>query len=126
MVSFQLFIPINDSKRAKKFKTNNIYEMKIIMLTLIIFLTPSVFADARQREIEYEAINLVIKKYGKGLENRLKGTGVNPSYRSWYENDCFVSVAAGTNQEYNWSSLEWFSVNVCSDSAEIMKDDRRK
>ena len=56
-------------------------------------------ADERQREIEYEAINLVIKKYGKGLENRLKGTGANPSYRSWYENDCFISVAAGTYQE---------------------------
>ncbi len=48
------------------------------------------FADEKQREIENEAINLVIKKYGKGLENRLKGTGVTPSYRSWYENNCFI------------------------------------
>ena len=78
------------------------------------------YADQRQREIEYEAINLVIKKYGKGLENRLRGTGLNPNYRSWYENDCFVSVAAGTLKQNTWSQLKWFSVNVCSDSAEIL------
>ena len=77
----------------------------------------------KQREIENEAINLVIKKYGKGLENRLKGTGVTPSYRSWYENDCFVSIAAGTYQEDTWSAIKWFSVNVCSESAEIMESE---
>ena len=66
---------------------------------------------------------MLFKKYGKGLENRIKGTELNPNYRSWYENDCFVSVAAGTYQESNWSSMEWFSVNVCSDSAEIMESE---
>ncbi len=95
--------------------------MKNLLITLILFFIPlTSFANEKQREIEYEAMNLVIKKYGKGLENRLKGTGTNPSYRSWYENDCFVSIAAGTYQEYTWSAIEWFSVNVCSDSAEIM------
>ena len=74
-------------------------------------------------EIEDEAINLVIQKYGKGLSNRLKGTSLKPSYRSWYENECFVSVAAGTYQEYNWSAMKWFSVNTCSDSAEILEAD---
>ena len=64
-----------------------------------------------------------IKKYGKGFENRLKGTGVTPSYRSWYENDCFVSIAAGTYQEDTWSAMKWFSVNVCSESAEIMESE---
>ena len=54
-----------------------------LLITSILFFIPLVgFADERQREIEYEAINLVIKKYGKGLENSLKGTGVTPSYRS--------------------------------------------
>ena len=95
--------------------------MKFSHITLIIFfITLGAFADERQRQIEYEAINLVIKKYGKGLENRLKGTELNPNYRSWYENDCFVSVAAGTYHDSTWSSIEWFSVNVCSDSAEII------
>ena len=98
--------------------------MKIILILSILFLLPlETFADEKQREIEYKAINLVIRKYGKGLENRLKGTEENPSYRSWYENDCFVSIAAGTYQEYSWSAIEWFSVNVCSGSAEIMESE---
>ena len=98
--------------------------MKLLLILSILFLIPlEAYADERQREIEYEAINLVIRKYGKGLENRLKGTGLNPSYRSWYDNECFVSIAAGTYQESNWSSIKWFSVNVCSDSAEIMENE---
>ena len=96
--------------------------MKHLLILSILFLIPlEAFANERQREIEYEAINIVIRKYGKGLENRLKGTEENPSYRSWYENDCFVSVAAGTYQENTWSAMEWFSVNICSDSAEMME-----
>ena len=98
--------------------------MRYLLITSMIFFMPlEAFANERHREIEYQAINLVIKKYGKGLENRLKGTRVNPSYRSWYENDCFVSIAAGTYQENTWSTMEWFSVNVCSDSAEIMESE---
>ena len=95
----------------------------LLIASILFFSSLGGFADERQRKIENEAINLVIKKYGKGLENRLKGTGGNPSYRSWYENDCFVSVAAGKYQKYTWSSIEWFSVNVCSNSAEIMKSE---
>ena len=95
----------------------------LLIASILFFMSFGAFADERQREIEYEAINLVIKKYGKGLENRLKGTGVKPSYRSWYENDCFVSIAAGTYQEKTWSAMKWFSVNVCSDSAEIMESE---
>ena len=96
--------------------------MKRLLILVIFFLIPlEAFADEKQREIEYEAINLVVRKYGKGLQNRLKGTGENPSYRSWYENDCFVSIAAGTYQENSWSAMKWFSVNVCSGSAEIME-----
>ncbi len=97
--------------------------MKLILLTSIFLISIPVFADDIQREIEYEAINLVIQKYGKGLSNRFKGTGLTPSYRSWYENECFVSVAAGTYKEYNWSAMKWFSVNICSDSAEILEVD---
>ena len=98
--------------------------MKLLLILSILFLIPlEAYSDERQREIEYEAINLVIRKYGKGLENKLKGTGENPSYRSWYENDCFVSIAAGTYQENSWSAMEWFSVNVCSGYAEIMESE---
>jgi len=97
--------------------------IRLLIASIILFISTGGFADERQREIEYEAINLVIKKYGKGLENRLKGKGVTPSYRSWYENDCFVSIAAGTYQEDTWSAMKWFSVNVCSESAEIMESE---
>ena len=76
--------------------------MKLILLTSIFIISIPVFADKIKRELEYVAIYLVIKKYGKGLSNRLKGTGLNPSYRSWYEKECFVSVSAGTYQEFNW------------------------
>jgi len=97
--------------------------IRLLIASLLLLISAGGFAYERQREIEYEAINLVIKKYGKGLENRLKGTGVTPSYRSWYENDCFVSIAAGTYQENTWSAMKWFSVNVCSESAEIMESE---
>ena len=97
--------------------------MKLVLITSIFLISLPVFADDIKRQIEYEAINLVINKYGKGLSNRLKGTGLKPSYRSWYENECFVSVAAGTFQEYNWSAIKWFSANTCSDSAEILEAD---
>ena len=96
----------------------------LFILSIFLILIP-VFSDNRQREVEYEAINLVIQKYGKGLSNRLKGTGLKPSYRSWFENQCFVSVAAGSYQEYNWSSIEWFSVNVCSDYVEIDEGNKK-
>ena len=99
--------------------------MKLIFLISMFLISIPVFANDLQREIEYEAINLVIQKYGKGLSNRLKGTGLKPSYRSWFENQCFVSVAAGIYQEFNWSSIEWFSVNVCSDYAEIDEGNKR-
>ena len=59
--------------------------IRLLIASILFFIPIDGFADENQREIENEAINLVIKKYGKGLENRLKGTGVAPSYRSWYE-----------------------------------------
>ena len=96
---------------------------RLLIASILFFITVAAFAGETQREVEYKALNLVIKKYGKGLENRLKGTGLNPNYRSWYENDCFVSIAAGTYQENSWSAMEWFSVNVCSGYAEIMESE---
>ena len=97
--------------------------MKSLLFISIFLISVPIFSDERQREIEYKAINLVIQKYGKGLSNRLKGTGLKPSYRSWYDNECFVSVAAGTYKEYSWSAINWFSVNVCANSSEIIEFD---
>ena len=97
--------------------------LRLLIASILFFIPLGGFADEKQREIEYEAINLVIKKYGKGIENRFKGTGVNPSYRRWDENDCFVIIAAGTYQENTWWAMKLFSVNVCSESAEIMESE---
>ena len=97
--------------------------IRLLIASILFFIPLGGFANEKQREIENEAINLVIQKYGKGLENRLKVTGVTSSYRSWYENDCFVSIAAGTYQENTWSAINWYSVNVCSESAEIMESE---
>ena len=97
--------------------------MKSLLLSSIFLISLTVIADDIHREIEYKAINLVIQKYGKGLSNRLKGSGLSPNYRSWYENECFVSVAAGTFQEFTWSAIDWFSVNTCSNSVEILEVD---
>ena len=94
--------------------------------SIILLLTPSIFARDKKMEIEYKAIEIVADKYNRGLVNRLKGTGFDPSYQAWYENECFVSVSAGTHQNYIWSVLEWFSVNVCSGNAEIIEVDRRR
>ena len=84
-----------------KLATHNKEDSMILLVTapILFFILLEGFDDERQREIEYGTINHVIKKYGKGLESRLKGTGANLSYRSWYENDFFVSIAAGTYQE---------------------------
>ncbi len=96
---------------------------RLLIISILFFISLGTFADEKKRQLEYEAISVVIKKYGKGLENRLKGTGLDPTYRSWYENDCFVSIAADTYQESTWSAMEWFSVNICSDSAEIIESE---
>ena len=97
--------------------------IRLLIASILSFIPLGGSAYERQREIENEAINLVVKKYGKGLENRLKGTGVTPSYRSRYENNCFLSIAAGTYQEDTWSEINWFSVTVCSESTEIMESE---
>ena len=76
--------------------------MKLLLIApFLFFFTLGAFSNERQREIEYKAINLAIKKYGKGLENRLKGTGVSPSYRIWYENDFDPFAALGFSGNFD-------------------------
>ena len=79
-----------------KLATHNKEDSMIRLVTapILFFIPLEGFDDERQREIEYETINHVIKKYGKGLESRLKGTGANLSYRSWYENDFFCKYCS--------------------------------
>ena len=44
--------------------------IRLLIASILFFIPLGGFAYEKQREIENEAINLVIKKYGKGLENR--------------------------------------------------------
>ena len=91
--------------------------IRLLIASILFFIPLGGFADEKQREIENEALNLVIKKYGKGLENSLKGTRATPSYRSWYENDCFVSIAAGTCLLYTSPSPRDLSTSRMPSSA---------
>ena len=44
--------------------------IRLLIASILFFIPLEGFADERQRELENEAINLVIKKYGKVLKNR--------------------------------------------------------
>ena len=80
--------------------------MKYLLITSVLFFKSfRAFADERRSEIKNEATIMIIRKYGQVLEKRLKNTGVNPSYLSWYANDCYVSITAGTYQENTWSAI---------------------
>ena len=65
-----------------------------------------------------KAIRLVINKYNQQLKKRLEGTGANPAYMAWVDDDCNVTIKAGTNQPSTFSALEWFDVNVCTEKVE--------
>ena len=65
-----------------------------------------------------KATKLVIKKYDKQFKKLLEGTGVNPAYQTWVEDECNVTIKAGTHQPTTFSTLEWFDVNVCTGKVE--------
>ncbi len=68
--------------------------IRLLIASILFFIPLGGFYDERQKEIEYETINLVIKKYGKSLESILKVTGANPGFRSWHENDFFYKYCS--------------------------------
>ena len=82
--------------------------------------------EKEAKELESKAINLVIQKYDKRLKQRLEGTGKNPSYIADYEDDCNVSVRAGTHQPTTWSVMEWFDVDVCKGDAKRWRFSRKE
>jgi len=62
--------------------------------------------------LEERAVDLVIAKYEKQLKKRLEGTGVNPAYFIFKEDDCNVRVKAGTHQPDTFSAIEWKDSSV--------------
>ena len=87
---------------------------RLLLAPLIIALCLPIQVEAHPSSLEERAVDLVISKYDKQLKDRLKGTGKNPSYMVSVEDDCNVSIKAGTHQSGTFSTMEWFDVNVCT------------
>ena len=69
-------------------------------------------------EANWFSSRIVGKKYNEKLKKRLEGTGVNPSYMAHYEDECNVTVRAGTHQpRLTWSVMQLFDVDVCKGEA---------
>ena len=85
---------------------------RLLLAPLILALGLPVQAD--QTSLEEKAIDLVIEKHDKRLKKSLEGTGKNPAYMAWTDDDCNVKIKAGTHQTKTFSTLEWFDVNVCT------------
>ena len=85
---------------------------RLLLAPLILALGLPV--QAGQTSLEEKAIDLVIEKHDKRLKKSLEGTGKNPAYMAWTDDDCNVSIKAGTHQTTRFSTLEWFDVNVCT------------
>ena len=91
--------------------------MGLIAVGLLLVFPLNV--EAHPISVEERAVDLVIAKYDKQLKKRLEGTGVNPAYMVFKEDDCNVSVKAGTHQEKTFSTMEWFDVDVCKSKVEF-------
>ena len=100
--------------------------MKLLLLApFIVGLIAPVTTEAHPISSEERAVDLVIAKYDKQLKERLKGTGVNPAYMVFKDDECHVTVKAGTHQPRIFSTMEWFSVDVCNQIVEL-KDIRSR
>ena len=94
--------------------------MKLLLFAPLMFgLIAPIKTEAHPISLEERAVDLVIAKYDKQLKERLKGTGVNPAYMVFKEDDCNVSVKAGTHQPRTFSTMEWFNVDVCNQIVEL-------
>ena len=92
----------------------------LLAAPLIFTLLSPVQIEAHPISLEERAVDLVIAKYDKQLKKRLEGTGVNPAYMVFKKDDCNVSVKAGTHQPRTFSTMEWFSVDVCKRKVELI------
>ena len=99
---------------------------RFFLLALTAGLLFAVNVKAHPISLEERAVDLVIAKYDKHLKERLKGTGVNPAYMVFKEDDCNVSVKAGTHQPRTFSTMEWFNVDVCNQIVELKELSSRR
>ena len=87
----------------------------LLVLTAGLLFPNAVIANEAQK---MKAIRLVADKFDKQLKKLLEGTGANPAYMAWIDDDCNVTIKAGTHQPRTFSALEWFDVNVCTGKVE--------
>ena len=87
----------------------------VLALTAGVLFPNLVNANEIQKS---KAIRLVINKFDNQLRKRLEGTGINPAYMAWVDDDCNVTIKAGTHQPRTFSAMEWFDVNVCTSKVE--------
>ena len=99
---------------------------RLFLLALTAGLLSHFEVEAHPISIEERAVDLVIAKYDEQLKERLKGTGVNPAYMVFKEDDCNVSVKAGTHQPRTFSTMEWFNVDVCNQIVELKELSSRR
>ena len=95
----------------------------LLALTAGVLVPNLVNANEIQKS---KAIRLVINKFDNQLRKRLEGTGVNPAYMAWVDDDCNVTIKAGTHQPTTFSTMEWFEVDVCKGQIELIDLARRQ
>ena len=98
--------------------------MGLIAVGLLLVFPLNV--EAHPISVEERAVDLVIAKYDKQLKKRLEGTGVNPAYMVFKEDECNVTIKAGTHQPTTFSTMEWFEVDVCKGQIELIDLARRQ
>ena len=89
----------------------------LLALTVGILFPNTAIANEVQK---MKAIRLVADKFDKQLKKRLEGTGANPAYMAWVRDDCKVSIKAGTHQPTTFSTLEWFKVDTCKGTVQLL------
>tara|TARA_Y100001968_G_scaffold192892_1_gene176848 strand:+ start:65 stop:376 length:312 start_codon:yes stop_codon:yes gene_type:complete len=91
---------------------------RLLFVPVMLMSLSPVQVNAHPLSLEERAIDLVIEKHDKRLKKSLEGTGKNPAYMAWTDDDCNVRIKAGTHQPATFSTLEWFDVNVCTKTVE--------
>mgnify|MGYP001161167678 FL=1 len=90
----------------------------LLALTAGLLMPNIVNANEIQKS---KAIRLVINKYDQQLKKRLEGTGANPAYMAWVDDDCNVTIKAGTHQPRTFSTMEWFKVDTCKNKVQLIE-----
>ena len=99
---------------------------RLLLAPLILTILLPVQIEAHPISLEERAIDVLIAKYNKQLKKRLEGTGVNPAYMAWVDDECNVTIKAGIHQARTFSAMDWFNVDVCKGQAKLIDLTKRQ